>query len=486
MQIHILSFEGPDEYTRAGGIASRVTGLAEALADSGSDTHLWFVGDPHLAGHETRDGVDLHRWCQWISSYHPGGVYDGEEGKRTDLASSLPLFLLQEELLPHLKETGRRAVVLAEEWHTVDAVLNLDGLLRRAGLRHLVDIFWNANNTFGFHRVDWRRLAQAAVITTVSRYMRYQMWSLGVDPLVIPNGLSPDSLRQPERETITDFRNRLRGRTVLGKVARWDPDKRWLLAIDTVGELKRYGKRPLLIARGGVEAHRHEVLAKAAGAGLRITERGNGAVDAQGLLLSVDGLEAFDIVCLKSHLEPSVRRVLFRGADAILANSGHEPFGLVGLETMAVGGLACTGGTGEDYVVPGWNALVLQSTDPREFVSLSQHLESNPPEKRAIRQNARYTANQHTWQLIIQRNLLPRLGFPDDEVLSTTCGVPLRHPSDEGRECKAIGLMNSYGGSRTSSRAVFKCPSTLSASREVLLGPGQARQPPLARGQHDG
>jgi hypothetical protein len=85
-------------------------------------------------------------------------VYDGEEGKRTDLASSLPPFLLREELLPHLKGTGRRAVVLAEEWHTVDAVLNLDRLLRHAGLRHLVHIFWNANNTFGFHRVDWRRL----------------------------------------------------------------------------------------------------------------------------------------------------------------------------------------------------------------------------------------------------------------------------------------------------------------------------------------
>ncbi len=88
MQTHILSFEGPDEYARAGGIASRVTGLAQGLADSGFDTHLWFVGDPHLAGQETREGVNLHRWCQWISSYHPGGVYDGEEVKRTDLVSS--------------------------------------------------------------------------------------------------------------------------------------------------------------------------------------------------------------------------------------------------------------------------------------------------------------------------------------------------------------------------------------------------------------
>jgi len=39
MQFHILSFEGPDPYAQAGGIASRVTGLALALANGGFETH---------------------------------------------------------------------------------------------------------------------------------------------------------------------------------------------------------------------------------------------------------------------------------------------------------------------------------------------------------------------------------------------------------------------------------------------------------------
>ena len=43
-QFHLLSFEGPDVYARAGGVATRVVGLAEALASRGFDTHLWFVG----------------------------------------------------------------------------------------------------------------------------------------------------------------------------------------------------------------------------------------------------------------------------------------------------------------------------------------------------------------------------------------------------------------------------------------------------------
>ena len=90
IQFHILSFEGPDGYARAGGIASRITGLSEALAQAGFETHLWFVGDPELSGHENRGLLSLHRWCQWISQYHPAGVYDGEEDKRTNYAASLP------------------------------------------------------------------------------------------------------------------------------------------------------------------------------------------------------------------------------------------------------------------------------------------------------------------------------------------------------------------------------------------------------------
>jgi hypothetical protein len=38
-QFHVLSFEGPDEYSRAGGIASRMNGLAEALSEFGFDRH---------------------------------------------------------------------------------------------------------------------------------------------------------------------------------------------------------------------------------------------------------------------------------------------------------------------------------------------------------------------------------------------------------------------------------------------------------------
>ena len=95
--------------------------------------------------------------------------------------------------------SGGKATILAEEWHTIHAVLHLDWLLQQAGVRQQVTIFWNANNTFSFDRIDWGRLAQAAVITTVSRYMKHLMWGLGVNPLVIPNGLSAEVFVPPAR-----------------------------------------------------------------------------------------------------------------------------------------------------------------------------------------------------------------------------------------------------------------------------------------------
>src|SRR5579859_6507754 len=43
----LLSFEGPDVYSTAGGLSTRVSELSEALAMQGYTTHLIFVGDPY-------------------------------------------------------------------------------------------------------------------------------------------------------------------------------------------------------------------------------------------------------------------------------------------------------------------------------------------------------------------------------------------------------------------------------------------------------
>ncbi len=422
MQFHLLSFEGPDAYARAGGLATRVEGLARTLAQLGFETHLWFIGDPDAPGHEQQGDLHLHRWAQWISRHHPGGVYDGEHGKHADLSRTLPPHLVREWIAPYV-QAGGRAVVLAEEWHTVDAVRHLHALLEQAGIRDRAALLWNANNTFGFDRIDWSGLASAARITTVSRYMRHLMWSLGIDPTVIPNGLPGDAFDAPDRLAGEELQRRFHDRTVVVKMARFDPDKRWIAAVESVALMKQAGWRPLLVARGGLEAHGAEVEAAIRQHGLLQVDRPCRKPGAEGLLESLRDVDEADVVTLRSHVDPAARAVLLHGAAAVLANSGREPFGLVGLETMAVGGLACTGCTGEDYAVPGQNALVLETADPAEFVGLYERLRARPQEADSIRRAGRATARQFAWSEVVERVLLPRAE------LAATEGRPALHPA---------------------------------------------------------
>ncbi len=118
LQFVLLSFEGPDEYAMAGGLGVRMKELALELARQGFRTHLLFVGDPDLPGREDpRENLTLYRWCQWLSAYHRGGVYEAEESKLAEWNATLPGFVVDELVRP-AAEKGVLTAVLAEEWHT--------------------------------------------------------------------------------------------------------------------------------------------------------------------------------------------------------------------------------------------------------------------------------------------------------------------------------------------------------------------------------
>jgi glycosyltransferase involved in cell wall biosynthesis len=235
------------------------------------------------------------------------------------------------------------------------------------------------------------------------------MWQVGVDPWVVPNGIPEGWLQPPDQADQLNLSLLLRDRLALVKVARWDPDKRWEMAVDAVAEMKRLGLRPLLLARGGVEAHQTKVLARAEEKGLKVAlAHWDGAKVgpfAEALRLVLDA----DLVNLRGYLSPAQRRALFHVADAVLANSGVEPFGLVGLETMAVGGVAFVGCTGEDYVTPGHDAISLQSNDPNEIVHHIIQLYQCREAGFRMRQAARLSAERYTWPAVIHRALLPVL-----------------------------------------------------------------------------
>lgn len=400
----ILSFEGPDRYASAGGLGIRVTSLSEALAARGYETHLFFVGDPSLPGIQLFDDrpLTLHRWCQWISAQHPAGVYDGEDGKVGDFNDSVPAFVVERIVRPAL-EAGRVPVIMAEEWHTAEAVIRLHDYLAAVGLRHRCVLLWNANNTMSFHRVNWQRLALSARLTTVSRYMKHLMWGSGLNPLVIPNGIPHDALRRVPAARCGELRRALRAEDalMLFKVGRFDPAKRWLMAIEAAALLKSAGHRIVFALRGGLEAHGREVFDLAARRGLsvyHVTGRPNEWADLMSLL---GDLPEADLYHLSFQMTSEMLRPFYATADAVLANSGHEPFGLVGLEAMAAGGIAFVGSTGEEYSFAGPCAVSLDTDDPNEIVTEAVELFRDKDRSTQIRKLARRTAADFTWDKVI-------------------------------------------------------------------------------------
>lgn len=406
----ILSFEGPDRYSLAGGLGVRVSKLSESLAGLGYETHLFFVGDPELEGYSTSCGNRFlqHRWCQWISRYHPHGVYDGEEGKLNDFNASLPGRVVETVALPAV-QAGKKVVFLAEEWHTAEALCRINDLLMHYGIRDKSLLLWNANNTFSFHRIDWSRLRKNAAITTVSRYMRHLMKPYGVEPLVIHNGIQSQLTEPVESSGVEGFKIGLDADFILFKMARFDPAKGWMSSIETAGRLKSLGYRVVFFLRGGIESYGQDVFEQAGCLGLRVVDlslEGKGLDDS---LREVVSARNADIVNITSFMPHDLSRVMFAASDAVLANSAHEPFGLVGLEAMASGGTAYVGSTGEDYAHHLEDAVVLETSRAEEAVASMVHLHQNKDFETSLRDRARSTARNFTWERIITNKLMPRL-----------------------------------------------------------------------------
>ena len=402
----VLSFEGPDLYSQAGGLGVRVKGLSRSLARRGYDTHLYFIGDPDLPGEEILEGGKLHqrRWGQWISAQHRGGVYDGEEGKIRDWNLSLPPNVIDKVIAP-AAAAGGYVVVLGEEWHTSWSMSLISDMLYRRALRDRVVMLWNANNTFGFHRIDWAALTLAATLTTVSRYMKFEMWDWHQNAIVIPNGIPRSSIADADPAAVAELRAAAAADYLCFKIGRFDPNKRWLMAVSAAAYLKRHGSKVKLLMRGGKEAHGGEVINHARQQGLVVIDAAT-PPDVAGLAALLRANATADVINLTTFVSDELLAIIYPACDAVLANSGHEPFGLVGLEVMAAGGLAVTGSTGEDYAEAYRNALVVETSDPVELVTELALLKERPGLALRMRKRGRTTAREYVWEKVIDQLLL--------------------------------------------------------------------------------
>ena len=436
----LLSFEGPDVYSMAGGLGSRVTFMTGALAEMGFKVHHFFIGSPSQPSVEYRydDKLVLHRWCQWISKHHLGGVYEGEENKLADFATSLPPNVVDKVALPALKK-DKHVVVLGEEWHTAEAMCCINDLLVEHGVRNRVVMFWNANNTYSFDRIDWAKFCCCTTITTVSKYMRQIIQNMNVSAMVIPNGIPITILVNPKEGHVSNLQNIYKDRLILSKVARWHSDKGWETTVKAMHALKEQGQKPVLLARGGLESYQEGIfrLAKSFHLTVRDVYLTGDIEEHYRKALVEDDFGAYfdalsnagdaDIINLQFPMPSPFLQIIYRASRLVIANSSHEPFGLVPLEAMAAGAVVLCGSSGEDYAIHMYNAIVLDTYAPEEILFYVDFLHDNPDKYKAIGIAAQQTAERWSWEQVISI-LLSKLEFqgyiqqmPNPDFLENNC-----------------------------------------------------------------
>jgi glycosyltransferase involved in cell wall biosynthesis len=395
-RVAILSFEGPDRYASIGGLSTRVSQLARAFGMAGCIVDLVFVGDPAGAAVEAYGpNVMLRRWSQWISASHPRNAYDGEDQKVIDWESSVPDFVLDSIVVP-ASAAGERTLVIAEEWQTARVAITIDRLARRRGVRDTFTLMWNANSTYGWEKIDWPALQSAAAITAVSKSLKGGLRRIGISSLLIPSGIDIRLHDRADPRLLAEMKQALAGRPTLVKVGRFDPGRNWIQAVDALAELHAAGINARLIVRGRHNEYAERVFARAYERGLSLDRLAYEGTDGHKLIDAI-ALSDRPIVYLHAFLDEPTLSALYAAADAVLANTGREPFGLVGLEVIAAGGIAVCGSTGIEYAEPFVNAIVCDTADGRELATYLRALLANPSVAHEMRRAGAETAERYSW-----------------------------------------------------------------------------------------
>src|SRR5260370_41628122 len=98
--------------------------------------------------------------------------------------------------------------------------------------------------------------------------MKLRMWEWGQNPIVIPNGVPLSTRAGVDSAVVADLREAAAADHFCFKIGRFDPDKRWLMAMTAMAYLKQSGSRVRLLMRGGSEAHGVEGVVPAPSPGL--------------------------------------------------------------------------------------------------------------------------------------------------------------------------------------------------------------------------
>jgi glycosyltransferase involved in cell wall biosynthesis len=232
----------------------------------------------------------------------------------------------------------------------------------------------------------------------------------GGEAVVIPNGIPDSALRPVNRNAVSRLRKAAQTDCLAFKMARFSSDKGWLQALGAISRLRSDGSAARLFMRGGIEEYGGGVLEHASWLGLEVCNWNEPIRSIADACRALSNSGDAPVINLARFLPIEIVPEIEVASTAVLANSSHEPFGLVGLEAMAAGAVAVVGATGEEYARSYANAITIETENPAEVASALRGLVLRPDLAKRLRLAAKHDAAEYTWSKVID-GWLERLRF---------------------------------------------------------------------------
>jgi len=383
MRVLILSWEYPPRII--GGLGRHVYHLSTALSALGVSVHVVTKDHPGAPEYEESEGVHIHR----VVSYPPDIPQD--DWVPWTLQFNIALLEKSVSLLNELKSIN---VIHAHDWLVAHAAASLKHAYRipLVATIHATEYGRHQGHLPGpmnklIHQVEWWLTFESVRTICCSEYMMEQIttiFELPDDKVdVIPNGIDIESFRKAPNVDIHRKKFVPAGDKLVFFVGRLVYEK----GVQTVIEAM-----PIILSKIP------NVTFVVAGSGPHMNQLKS--------LVCTFGLE--EKVIFTGHIDSETLCAFYRSADLTVVPSLYEPFGMVVLESMAMGTptiVADTGGLSE-IVVHEETGLKFEPGSPESLAEAMLRVLTDKELSRRLTNDAiAYLGERYNWERIARRTL---------------------------------------------------------------------------------
>jgi glycogen synthase len=383
MRVLLLSWEYPPRII--GGLGRHVYHLATSLAEQGIKVHVVTKDHPGAPEYEESEGVHIYR----VVNYPPD--IPQEEWVPWTLQFNVALLEKSVALINELKNVN---VIHAHDWLVAHAAASLKHAYKipLVATVHATEYGRHQGHLPGpmnklIHQIEWWLTFESARTICCSQYMMEQItdiFELPADKVeVIPNGIDHESFKRDVSVDLYRKKYVPPGDKLVFFVGRLVYEK----GVQTVIEAM-----PLILNKIP------NVTFVVAGSGPHLNE----------LKSLVSAFDLHDKVKFTGHMDTDGLCAFYRSADLTVVPSLYEPFGMVVLESMAMGTptiVADTGGLSE-IVVHEETGLKFEPGDPDSLADAMLRVLSDSKLASRITADAMaYMGDTYNWDRIARQTL---------------------------------------------------------------------------------